>query len=95
MTFYDLHKLKAMGVAHVVDMMAMVSLSECKELNCTDISKAVGLCKATVTGLVNRLVKAEVVERYHRPGNRKEWWVRLTPHGECLSELITKENNNE
>jgi len=52
-----------------------------KMLQMKDLAKGLGLSKANATGLVDRLVKKELIERSHSADDRRAVMVHLTPAG--------------
>jgi DNA-binding MarR family transcriptional regulator len=52
-----------------------------KTMQMKDLAKGLGLSKANATGLVDRLVKKELIERSHSADDRRAVMVHLTPAG--------------
>ena len=50
-----------------------------KELKISELSKNLGLSNSTVSGIVDRLEKQQIVERVRGREDRRVVWVRLTP----------------
>jgi DNA-binding MarR family transcriptional regulator len=57
-------------------------------LSPAEIAERTGVTRATVTGLIDTLERAELVARSPHSGDRRMTSVILTPHGEKLLERI-------
>ncbi len=54
----------------------------------TELSRFLMVSNGNVTGIVERLVKDELVRRYQREGNRRSWYISLTQKGNESFELM-------
>jgi len=52
-----------------------------KTMQMKDLARGLGLSKANATGLVDRLVKKELIERSHGSDDRRAVMIHLTPAG--------------
>lgn len=49
-----------------------------------EIAQGCHLEPATVTGLLNRMAQAGLIERQQLHGNRRSFYIKLTPEGEAM-----------
>ena len=63
-------------------------LDEIGELSLSDLSKRIRAQNSTVTGIVDRLVEADLVERRQSEKDRRVWQIRLTDKGRKLSKQV-------
>jgi len=59
-----------------------------KECRMSDLSNALGVTKAAVTGLADRLIKARLAKRERSQDDRRIVRVSLTPKGARLSDTV-------
>jgi DNA-binding MarR family transcriptional regulator len=62
-------------------VMILQTLLRQKTMQMKDLAKGLGLSKANATGLVDRLVKKELIERAHSSDDRRAVIINLTPAG--------------
>ena len=62
-------------------VMILQTLLRQKTMQMKDLAKGLGLSKANATGLVDRLVKKELIERTHSSDDRRAVIINLTPAG--------------
>ncbi len=55
----------------------------------SDVGTALNLRAPSTTGLLNRLEKKKLIERFHDPGDRRTVLCRLTPLGEGWITFLT------
>jgi DNA-binding MarR family transcriptional regulator len=61
-----------------------------RELRMNDLARFLGLSKANCSGLVDRLVKKDLLEREHGVEDRRVVLVRLTPRGQAVARGLAK-----
>ena len=66
----------------------IVTLGETEGLRCTDIANETLVTKGTLTGVLTRLEKKNLVLRTKNPLDRRGQIIRLTPEGEALYEKV-------
>ncbi len=66
-----------------------------KTMQMKDLARFLGLSKANATGLVDRLVKKGLIERYHSSDDRRAVIVRLTPAGIRAATKLAAINRKE
>jgi len=59
---------------------------EAGSTNVVGLARRTGVPKGTVSKSLQRLDAAGLIHREHRPGNRKEVWLTLTPAGEQVQQ---------
>ena len=57
-------------------------------LSQADLSEKTEVDRTTLSGLIDRLQKLQLVERCRHPADRRIWLVRLTPAGRALEEKL-------
>jgi DNA-binding MarR family transcriptional regulator len=57
-------------------------------LSQAELSEKTEVDRTTLSGLIDRLQKLELVERCRHPADRRVWLVRLTPTGRSLEEKL-------
>ncbi|HZE38206.1 MAG TPA: MarR family transcriptional regulator [Stackebrandtia sp.] len=67
----------------------LLILSMRDDLSGHDLAEALGVKLGTVTGIVDRLVAQDLVERHEDPADRRVRRVRLTSHGRGLVTELT------
>ncbi len=65
-------------------MHTLETLGACGELRMKELAEKMGITTGSLTVLVDRLVRAEMVERRPTEGDRRSIQVALTPRGESL-----------
>ena len=58
------------------------------DLSLSELSHKMAATNSTVTGIVDRMVAAELVQREQSPDDRRVWKIKLTPHGRALAKKI-------
>ena len=58
------------------------------DLSLSQLSKRMAATNSTVTGIVDRMVTAELVAREQSSEDRRVWKIRLTPAGKTLAKKI-------
>ena len=70
--------------------MILQALMMQKEYRMNDLARFLGLSKANASGLVDRLVKKELIEREHGVEDRRVVLVRLTAKGHTVARGLAK-----
>lgn len=73
-------------------VMVLQTLAFHEEMKMTELATFLGLSKANATGLVDRLVKREMVERRHSSEDRRVVYVKLTSSGRLATKKLTDEH---
>ncbi|MEJ2158506.1 MAG: MarR family winged helix-turn-helix transcriptional regulator [Desulfobacteraceae bacterium] len=60
------------------------TLDKAGEASAGEIAKAISLSQATVTGILERLVKRGLVNRQRSPSDKRRVLIRITPEGEKM-----------
>src|SRR5262245_38523150 len=68
---------------NVIKMMQTVG-----DVSLSELSHKMAATNSTVTGIVDRMVAAELVQREQSPDDRRVWKIKLTPHGRALAKKI-------
>jgi len=63
---------------------ALKTISQNESLSLSDLSERMYLHPSTITGLIDRLEKKDLVERYRDQGDRRVIKLQLTPRGKEL-----------
>lgn len=58
------------------------------DLSLSELSKKMAATNSTVTGIVDRMVAAELVAREQSADDRRVWKIRLTPAGKAVAKKI-------
>jgi MarR family transcriptional regulator, organic hydroperoxide resistance regulator len=58
------------------------------DLSLSELSKKMAATNSTVTGIVDRMVAAELVQREQSADDRRVWKIKLTAHGRALAKKI-------
>jgi DNA-binding MarR family transcriptional regulator len=58
------------------------------DLSLSDISKRMAATNSTVTGIVDRMVAANLVAREQSADDRRVWKIKLTAHGKAIAKKI-------
>lgn len=58
------------------------------DLSLSELSKRMAATNSTVTGIVDRMVAAELVAREQSPQDRRVWKIRLTPRGKAIAKKL-------
>jgi DNA-binding MarR family transcriptional regulator len=58
------------------------------DLSLSELSKRMVATNSTVTGIVDRMVAAELVVREQSADDRRVWKIKLTTHGKALAKKI-------
>lgn len=61
-----------------------------ERLKVTDIATCMGVTLSAITGLINRLYKLELVTREQDEADRRIVWIKLTPKGQELVNVLTE-----
>ena len=61
----------------------------------SQLAHHLGLDRSTVTGLVERAVRRDLLEKLNNPDDRRSNRVGLTEEGRALAETVTQEIKNE
>lgn len=83
---YYNQKLQPYGVT-IVQSWVLIYLSSNRDSNLKDIAAALQLDSPVVTGIIDRLVKEELVTREEDPNNRRSVIINITPRG---SEIVNE-----
>src|SRR5512138_3232981 len=59
-------------------------LDEIGELSLSELSRRIAAQNSTVTGIVDRMVQADLVIREQSAEDRRVWRIRLSPKGESI-----------
>jgi DNA-binding MarR family transcriptional regulator len=68
--------------------MRMLLVLRDREIGMLELSRILELEKSSVTGLVDRAERRELVQRVAVPGNRRAVRVILTPRGHALARVV-------
>ena len=63
-------------------------LDEIGELSLSELSKRIAAQNSTVTGIVDRMVQADLVTREQSPEDRRVWRIKLSERGKQLARKI-------
>lgn len=63
-------------------------LVEIGDLSLSELSKKMAARNSTITGIVDRMVAAELVSREQNPNDRRVWMIRLTAKGRGIAEQV-------
>jgi MarR family transcriptional regulator, organic hydroperoxide resistance regulator len=58
------------------------------DLSLSELSKRMSATNSTVTGIVDRMVEAELVAREQSTEDRRVWKIRLLPRGKALARKV-------
>lgn len=58
------------------------------DLSLSELSKRMAATNSTVTGIVDRMVAAELVEREQSVEDRRVWKIKLTTHGRAIARKL-------
>lgn len=89
------HRVSAHGVT-AVQAMVLVFLTDQDEISSGSLGERVQLDSATLTGIIDRLSNAGLVERRNHPNDRRAILICLTDHGKRVGKTIqglVKETN--
>jgi MarR family transcriptional regulator, organic hydroperoxide resistance regulator len=78
-------QLKAIGLS-VAQFDLLSTLTESEGISQRDLAERLYVTKGNVSGLVDRLVDAELVDRRAIPGDRRSYALHLTPKGRQLAQ---------
>ena len=70
---------------------AMTFLEKAGKITVTDLSKQLNVTRATVSVLVNQLVKADIVESIDNVTDKRSFYIRLTESGLQRLEVARKD----
>jgi DNA-binding MarR family transcriptional regulator len=68
-----------------ITQLRMLAVLEDREIGMPQLARILELEKSSVTGLVDRAERRELVQRVAVPGNRRSVHVMLTPKGQALA----------
>jgi DNA-binding MarR family transcriptional regulator len=60
-------------------------LSEIGDLSLSELSRTMAAKNSTITGIVDRMVSADLVAREQSADDRRVWKIRLTEHGRAIA----------
>src|SRR5262245_50457564 len=63
-------------------------LLEVGDLSLSELSRRMAATNSTVTGIVDRMVAAELVAREQSAEDRRVWKIRLTPPGKAIAKRL-------
>jgi DNA-binding MarR family transcriptional regulator len=63
-------------------------LQEIGELSLSELSRRMAARNSTLTGIIDRMVAAELVTREQSDEDRRVWRIQLTPRGRAIAETI-------
>src|SRR5947207_2601296 len=63
-------------------------LDEIGELSLSELSRRIAAQNSTVTGIVDRMVQADLVTREQSPQDRRVWRIKLSERGKQLARKI-------
>jgi DNA-binding MarR family transcriptional regulator len=69
-----------LNIIKMLDEIGVLSLSE--------LSRRIAAQNSTVTGIVDRMVQADLVTREQNPDDRRVWRIKLTAHGQDVAKKI-------
>jgi DNA-binding MarR family transcriptional regulator len=75
--------IQRVGVT-VPQLLLMQTLREPRELSAGELARRIHLSQGTITDLLIRLEKRQLIQRLRDPQDRRRIQVRLTPNGEAL-----------
>jgi DNA-binding MarR family transcriptional regulator len=84
----DLHSkslIKQFGLTGP-QLIILKEISQSDEITASDLSRAISLSQATVTGILDRLEKKDLISRRRSVLDRRRSLVEITPAGELLLE---------
>jgi DNA-binding MarR family transcriptional regulator len=58
------------------------------DLSLSELSRRMAAKNSTITGIIDRLVDAELVEREQSATDRRVWKIKLAPNGKALADKI-------
>src|SRR6185369_8918650 len=58
------------------------------DLSLSELSRRMAATNSTVTGIVDRMVAAELVAREQSAEDRRVWKIRLTSHGKAIAKKL-------
>ncbi len=64
-------------------------LDEIGDLSLSELSRRIAAQNSTVTGIVDRMVQAELVSREQSADDRRVWRIRLSDRGRTLAKRIS------
>ena len=67
---------------------ALKLLQSVGDLSLSDLSKRMSATNSAITGLVDRMVEAELVAREQSVEDRRVWRIKLTPEGRAMAKKI-------
>lgn len=71
-----------------ITQLRMLAVLEDREIGMLQLARILELEKSSVTGLVDRAERRELVQRVAVPGNRRAVHVVLTPKGQALARVV-------
>jgi DNA-binding MarR family transcriptional regulator len=74
-------------------ILAMEILFRQQDSKMTNLSRSLGVSMATMTGIVDRLVRQNLVERHFDPNDRRSIKVRLTVKGRALLKKMVEKKH--
>lgn len=86
-------RLKALGLS-VAQFDLISTLTEAEGITQRDLAERLYVTKGNVSGLVDRLVEAGLVDRRAIPGDRRSYALHLTPEGQRLAAAGMKTQQN-
>ncbi|MGE3547957.1 MAG: MarR family winged helix-turn-helix transcriptional regulator, partial [Kofleriaceae bacterium] len=58
------------------------------ELSLSEVGKRMAATNSTVTGIIDRMTAASLVEREQSTEDRRVWKIRLTPEGRAMAKKV-------
>lgn len=77
-----------LGIHNIATLRALVFIREQERTVASAIAAHVGISGSAVTGTIDRLVAAGLVERAHDQEDRRQIFIALTPSGESTVRQI-------
>jgi DNA-binding MarR family transcriptional regulator len=78
-----------------ITQLRMLAVLEDREIGMLQLARILELEKSSVTGLVDRAERRELVRRVAVPGNRRSVHVVLAPNGRALARVVRSEARAE
>jgi DNA-binding MarR family transcriptional regulator len=58
------------------------------DLSLSELSRRMSAKNSTITGIIDRMVEAELVEREQSAEDRRVWMIKLTPRGKAMAKKL-------
>ncbi|MFT8477393.1 MAG: MarR family transcriptional regulator [Liquorilactobacillus sp.] len=79
----------------VTDLDIISRIANYHEIRIKELVDTVYFPQGTVSKIVNRLVKKELIRKYHRSDNKKDVYLKLTANGQIIAKLHEKYHEKE